>query len=122
METNKDLLIKNNPADLILLAIALRYDGSENSVTLLINSAEGWLPPINDKDSKSILGYWGTMLLLWFQMDLEIKGLIIEYYQVVNGESKDLAKYKPIYRDGKKYKRATVNRDGSITFSKDDEI
>jgi hypothetical protein len=121
-EFNNDLLIKNNPADLVLLALALNYDGTEKSVSILIDSAQNWPVATGGYDDNfKILGFWGSMVISWLEHDTEIKCLVLKYYQVVNGESMDIATSRPFLKDGNRFKQAVVNRDGTIVFSNDDK-
>jgi hypothetical protein len=46
---------------------------------------------------------------------------VLKYYQVVNGESMDIATSRPFLKDGNRFKQAVVNRDGTIVFSNDDK-
>lgn len=121
-EYNNDLLIKNNPADLILLVNALNYDGTEKSVTLLFNSCDDWTSTVINNTNAAILGFWGVMVIRWLEQDINIKCLFVSFHQIVNGESNDLGKLRPLVRDGKRYKKGIINRDGSITFDNDDEV
>ncbi len=121
-EFNKDLLIHDNPADLILSVHAINYDGTEKEVTLLFNSCDDWSSTVDNNEIGRILGFWGSMVIVWLQQDINIKCLLVSFHQVVNGNTKDLAFLRPFVRDGKRYRKGTISRDGNITFDKEHEL
>jgi len=121
-EFNNDLLIHDNPADLILSVTALNYDDTEKEVTLLFNSCDDWSSTVDNNEIIQILGFWGSMVIVWLQQDINIKCLLVSFHQIIKGQSQELGRLRPFVRDGKRYRKGIINRDGTITFDDRDEL
>lgn len=119
-EFNNDLLIKNNPADMIVLVTTLDYDGTEKSITVLYNSADNWSGVVLSNDKYDTLGFFGSIVYKAIESDPKVKMFFIEYFQIINGEAVDFPKLKPYVRDGKRFRKATVYKDGTINFLDND--
>ena len=119
---NNDLLIMNNPADLILLATVYNYDGTNKSVTILIDSSQDWSTMTGEASNIMALGFFGMIILKAIEHDMNVAYYFLEYFQVINGISVDTGKARPFIRDGKRFKRMKVNRDGSYSLLPEDEF
>ena len=122
MDFSNDLLIKNNPADLVLQVSALNYDESEKTVTLLFDSSQNWETTTGENDRVSILGFWGSRFIEWLEHDMNIKCLMLQFHEIVNGTTNEFVRVRPFFRDGKKFRMAVVGRDGAISFLDKHEI
>lgn len=118
---NNDLLIKNNPSDLILLVQAICYDGSERSITILLDSTDDWKTCLVEDDIQTVLGFWGAMVMKWVETDMKIHYILLEYYQIINGEQKDVAKLRPFVRNGKKFTLAKFESGKGVDFLKNNK-
>jgi hypothetical protein len=101
---------------MILLITVIDYDGTEKKVTLLFDSCDDWRNLTNEERPICVLGFFGIVFLRCLEHDMNVKMFYVECSQVIKGEQKDFVRLKPFVRDGMQFKRANVNRDGSIEF------
>jgi hypothetical protein len=132
---NNDLLLKGNPADMIIQVTVLDDEHKEKTVTMLFDSSDEWLKifdPEGDfieaykgKEQVAALGFWGAAFLKTLLDTDAVKVVYIERYQIVNGQAsgEDLPKPSLFIKDGRRYKRARVTKaTGSVEFWPEDEI
>lgn len=119
---NNDLLIKDNPADLVVHVIVVDYDGNERRVTILLDSSDDWSPPVESKEIAASIGFFGAAIFRAIQDDLTVKIFYVEAFQIINGTTQDFCKLRPFVRDGTRFRRAAIHKDGTIDFLPEDEI
>ena len=122
LEYNNDLLFKNNPADLVLLITVVGYDNIEKQVTILFDSNDDWSRITNSENKLSILPVFASIVLHAVTMDSLAKYFYAEIFQIVKGEAKEIMKLRPFIRDGKRFRKAIINTDGTLKYDPNDEI
>ena len=111
-----DLLIKDNPADMILLITVTDFDGTEKKVSLLFDSSDDWRNLTKKENPISVLGFFGFGFLKCLEQDSMVKMFSIQVSQVVNGKQGEFLVLRPYIRDGKRFRQATVKMDGTVDF------
>jgi hypothetical protein len=121
--TNKDLLLKNNSADTIVMIQVTDKDlEQEKHLTLLYDSSDNWKRYARAEDEFELFGYFGGLMRSLIDSDEDAHVFVIHVFQVVNGESVDVVKSKPFVRDGERWRCARIDENKNLHFLSEDEF
>ncbi len=117
---NKDLSI--GEADMLLTVTLVNYDGCQKKVTMVLDSSDDWRGMTGESNSFFALNFWGALMMSAIEHDIMIEHFTLEYYHTVNGQINDLGVPQYFVRDGKRFKKLKVKRDGTQEFLEDNEF